>query len=704
MDSYMNSPATFQQMPIDMSTMSPTSQNNPNMTSSKYQQVQGYILDEINLAENLLKNSQQNTQQNINSAIANAPSSTVTATGTSGYLSSIGSSIKNDAVVSDFVQNNELNTLMAPSSAPSPAVVGAAYGDYVTQNELNTILNQYQKIGDYALSGNYVTHDMLQKLQPKGSYAQYGSYMDANELQQNYQPVGDYAPSSLLQNYAPLGNYALKSDLNNYQIAGNYAPAANYLKASDMTSYALQQDLVPTMCNLVHKDEKYVDDQFTYYASFVNSPATAFACNVEVQRTKLRKGNYALASNYVLAPDYQTFLYNETSKLLPKNNYMVEDDTIDLEDNYVFVQYANSAYQQNGNYVTQQQYQNINSTPILNNLVKKADLQKYQPAGSYAPKLNYIDPSSLSKYILNTDARNILANLNQNVHFVKGPAGNPGKTGAQGVHGTDGAQGPQGPQGPRGPPGLDGKNGRNGTPGARGPPGPPGKPGLPGKDGPQGPPGKLKDYTNSISLSLGNALDSVTGQSTAVQVQYNNANMKQSSININPNTDFTGGVNINGPTYIKNATENYPKYLNPGSATTSYGNLNVQNKLCINNTCVTAKDIDNLNTITVNAQTNNELLYPYPEKIVSANWGGNATAQCPSGQVLHFTRYATTQDNGKYLWCSQVPQSLLNNGEGKNSASIPTTGGATPECGGKCTSCLTTYYGFYQCVPASEYK
>jgi len=475
---------------------------------------------------------------------------------------------------------NEINGYLSPADASSYSDVSAASADFVNQNELNTILSNYQKIGQYALYGNYVTQDMLKNVQPSGSYAPAGNYIIKDDLQQNYQPTNNYVNRNMMQNYAPAGNYALKSDLASYQQVGNYAPAGQYLKADDLMNYALLKDLNPTMTNLTYNNKNLITSTFNQN---INSASVTFGLKETASKTLLPSGNYQPSGDYVLKPKYDYAFYNVEKQLQPKGDYAVGVDITNLQNNYATVNDLNS-YQLNDNYVTESQYNNLNLTPAFNNFVQKSYLQdNYLPVGNYATSNNYPDASVLNNYMLYGDARNILINMNVNgVNFKQGPVGdqgNQGNSGLPGINGKNGKNGPEGDRGDVGPPGKNGTNGLNGRNGIQGNPGPVGNT---GPRGDKGIPGVFKNYKNEQSLQLGNPAFN------AISLSYNPSDINNSSININKNNDYTQGVVINGPVKINNVN---------GSMKNN-GNLNVNNKLCLQDVCITSKDINNLNILT----------------------------------------------------------------------------------------------------------
>jgi hypothetical protein len=132
-----------------------------------------------------------------------------------------------------------------------------AVANFVTQNELSDKLANYLPANSFGPAAAYVTQTQLNELhqqlqQESGSRS--ANYALQSDVQQNYQPKGNYALAtdlnnyvSQLQNYAPAGNYATRNDLINslaaYQPKGDYQPAGTYATVAQLNQYALVSDV-----------------------------------------------------------------------------------------------------------------------------------------------------------------------------------------------------------------------------------------------------------------------------------------------------------------------------------------------------------------------------------------------------------------------------------------------------------------------------
>ena len=150
----------------------------------------------------------------------------------------------------NFITQNELSDKLAnylPANSFGPAAA------YVTQTQLNELHHQLQQESG-SLSANYALQsDVQQNYQPKGNYAlatDLNNYATVSQLQ-NYAPAGNYATRNDLKNslaayqpkgdYQPSGTYATVGQLNQYATVSqlkNYAPAGNYATVSQLNQYA----------------------------------------------------------------------------------------------------------------------------------------------------------------------------------------------------------------------------------------------------------------------------------------------------------------------------------------------------------------------------------------------------------------------------------------------------------------------------------
>jgi hypothetical protein len=153
--------------------------------------------------------------------------------------------------------------------------------------------------------------------------------------------------------------------------------------------------------------------------------------------------------------------------------------------------------------------------------IKKSDYDKDFKFINNEVKRYYLDISTnVSKnYVQKTDVDKYLKNASEQIKTALGK-----EIGTKGLSGKDGAQGIPGPEGPRGPLG------------------PPGPEGPRGKDGPQGIPGAGADYAKTTDFVLGKDAAPDRGAVGPARALVRD---NSSSLTINYDNDFTGGVNIN---------------------------------------------------------------------------------------------------------------------------------------------------------------
>ena len=174
----------------------------------------------------------------------------------------------------------------------------------------------------------------------------------------------------------------------------------------------------------------------------------------------------------------------------------------------------------------------------IKNYIKKKDYDQDYKFINSEVKRYYLDISSnVSKnYVQKTDVDTYLKNASDKIKTELGK-----EISTRGP-GPVGPQGPAGPLGPQGIPGPAGPLGPQGIPGPAGPLGPQGIPGPAGPQGPQGIPGSGADYTKAVDFQLGNAAAPGRGPVGPARALVRDGS---SSLTINYDNDFTGGVNIN---------------------------------------------------------------------------------------------------------------------------------------------------------------
>jgi hypothetical protein len=175
----------------------------------------------------------------------------------------------------------------------------------------------------------------------------------------------------------------------------------------------------------------------------------------------------------------------------------------------------------------------------IKNYIKKKDYEQDYKFINNEVKRYYLDISSnVSKnYLQKADVDNYLKNASEQIKTALSKEintkGQPGKDGQQGIQGPPGIPGPEGPRGPLGPEGPQGKDG---------PPGPPGKDGQQGIQGIPGISGAGADYAKAVDFVLGKDAAPERGPVGPARALVRDNN---SSLTINYDNDFKGGVNIN---------------------------------------------------------------------------------------------------------------------------------------------------------------
>ena len=145
----------------------------------------------------------------------------------------------------------------------------------------------------------------------------------------------------------------------------------------------------------------------------------------------------------------------------------------------------------------------------IKNFIKKKDYDQDFKFINKEVKRYYLDISSnVSKnYLQKTDLDKYLKDASEKIKTALGKE--ISKPGPQGPQGPLGPQGPQGPLGPQGPQGI---------------------------------PGAGADYTKAVDFQLGNAAAPERGPVGPARALVRDSS---SSLTINYDNDFTGGVNIN---------------------------------------------------------------------------------------------------------------------------------------------------------------
>lgn len=434
-------------------------------------------------------------------------------------------------------------------------------------SKLENALAQYQNVGSYAPAGNYATIDEIQNYQLKGSYAPAANYALQENVQQNYLPKGDYALIADLNNYAPAGNYAYKTDLEALDPLGNYQAPADYATIDKLPLYSTSKHFEDVRKSI----KETIGDELATDIDKYFGVNTKYARLEDYSKYQLN-GKYALgpSTNFV-SPSSVNQQYNTIINSYQRSDdYATEATLTNLKNSYVSKANLQKNYQPKGDYVTTTEFNNVRSSPTVNNFIKPSDVNKYQPIGNYAsaaPSGKYVNQQMISQYISKADA-NLWTTRFHNIIGLQGPDGVKGSTGPVGPPGLTGSAGLQGVPGQPGPQGLQGYLGREGLKGAIGPPGPPGPPGPQGDDGPVGFDG---DYSTLAVVQLGNNINTnglgTSGKSRALVKDANN------TLTINQGNDFTGGVKLNGP------------YINHTGAQT-----NINGRLCIgDNNCITGE-------------------------------------------------------------------------------------------------------------------
>lgn len=412
---------------------------------------------------------------------------------------------------------------------------------YVNDDQLQNVIDQLQPIGTYAPAGNYVTQDQLQQYQPVGNYAPAGNYALQEDLQK-YQQVGDYALKSDLVNFAPVGNYITKDELSAFQESGAYQNAASYVTNDTLNKYLLLDTLNTRATAELGLLDNYLTNAFNNYFG----PNTKYVTKDQLQSDFQPVGNYQPAGDYLTNDAYLKQANTIALNYQLKGNFVTNPDMNTLDKNLAK---QNQMYQYlpTGSYVTDSEFSQIAGSPQMQPFAQYSDLMKYQPVGNYAPAGNYVDSSVMNNYFSKDQLDTYLTTIKGESSLfigVQGPVGPPGLQGPQGLTGDDG---PQGDTGPDGITGKDGSKGLQGNIGSSGPRGPPGNIGDKGIQGPSGPIDSIgTTYQNLPDLTLNNnPVLSKSGNSTLLINKSGNMPITVGSVaNYNNNVTANNTVSI----------------------------------------------------------------------------------------------------------------------------------------------------------------
>lgn len=523
-------------------------------------------------------------------------------------------------------------------------------------SKLQNVLTQYQNVGSYAPAGNYVISDEIKNYQLKGNYAPAANYALQDYVQQNYLPKGDYALVTDLNNYAPAGNYAYKSDLEALDPLGNYQAPADYAGADQLQLYSTSNNFVDVRNSIKEQiGDELMDDIDNYFGEY-----TIYAKPQDYAKYQLN-GNYLTgpATNYV-SPSSANQQYNTIINTYQSNgDYATEDTLSNLKTTYITKTDLQKNYQPKGRYITTTEFNNVRSSPTVNNFIKPSDFSQYQPIGDYAsvaPSGKYVNQQMLTHYVSTADASLWTEQFN-NIVGPQGPQGLQGSTGPVGPPGLKGNIGPQGEKGKTGPKGIQGGRGDKG---AQGPPGPPGEKGQQGPQGDDGPDGFNGDYSMLAEIQLGNNINTnglgTSGSSRALAKDVNN------TLTVNKGNDFTGGVTLNGP------------YINHTGTQT-----NINGNLCIGtNNCITGPQLQ---------KALNQIKAPIA---CDGGWQNTGSCTAPCGQSGNYQTQTysiktgaknggqaceTYDGNTRQIYCSGLPCPVNCVGSWQN------TGGCAAPCG-----------------------